>query len=209
MFDSGVAVEDHADVHVVERSAFGDDHHPELATCFDDHLPGVSPLLVVALHGERANRLEPPQMRQRILVGFHHRLDWRFGAIEDGAGREEPRPELPSRTDHLGVREDRGRRGRRIVRRGHAVRQVGHERPARLGENPLVLAVDVRMHVDNARHDGLALDVDAGGAGWNTHASRRPDCRDVIPLDQDRRVVDDGLSRADRDHPRSDERDCP
>ena len=209
MFDPRVAVEDHADVHVEERPALGNDHHLELATRLDDHLPGVAPLLVVTLHAERTHGLEPPQVGQRILVGLDHCLDRRFGAIEDRAGREEARPELVPRANHLDVREDRCRRGRRIVRGRHAVRQVGHQRPACLRENTVTLAVDVSVHVNHARHDGLALDVDTGGAGRNTHASRRPDCRDAIALDHHRRVVEERLARPNRDDSRPDERDCP
>ena len=39
--------------------------------------------------------------------------------------------------------------------------RLRHQRPARLRENPVVFPADMRVNVDDARHDRLAGDVDA------------------------------------------------
>ena len=97
VLDAGVAVLDHRLVVIEQRAALGHDHHPQLARRLEDHLPRVAPLLVVALHAEGAGRLHPPHVHQRVVVGVDHRLERRLGAVEDRAGREEPRPELRAR----------------------------------------------------------------------------------------------------------------
>ena len=83
VLDAGVTVEHVRLVHVEERAALGHDHHLQLARGLDDHLPRVAALLVVALHAERAHRLLPSQVRQRIVVGLDDRLERRFGAVQD------------------------------------------------------------------------------------------------------------------------------
>ena len=69
VLDAGVAVDDHRLVDVEQRPALGHDHHLQLARRLDDHLARVAALLVVALDAERADRLQPSQVRQRIVVG--------------------------------------------------------------------------------------------------------------------------------------------
>ncbi len=198
MLDAGVAVEDLRLVHVEQRAAFRHDHHLELPPGLDDHLPHVPALLVVALDGERADGFLPPQVRDRVFVALDGRLDRQLGAVEHGAGREEPRPELGAAANHLRVGEDGLAVVRRIVRRGHAEREIGRQRPARLREQPARLAGDVPVHVDDPRHDGLAADVDPADVRRHRNRRRRPDRGDAIVLDQNRRVLDDAGRALDR-----------
>ena len=143
VLDAGMAVLNHRLVVVEQRAAFGDHQHLQLAGRLEDHLARVAPFLVVALDAEGAGRLHPPQVHQRIVVGVDHRLVRRFGAVEDGAGGEQPRPELEPGADHLAVGEHRLGVVRRIVRGGDAERQIGGERPARLRQDAARFTADV------------------------------------------------------------------
>ena len=130
-------------------------------------------------------------MRQRIVVGLDDSLEGSLGAVEDRAGREQPRPELRAGANQLRVREHRFAVVRRIVRRRHAERQIGHQRPARLREQPARFAADVSVNVDDARHDRLARDVDTPRAGRDRRRRRRSDRRDPVAFDDDGAVLDD------------------
>ena len=99
-------------------------------------------------------------MRQRVLVRVDDRLERRLGAVQDCAGRVEPRTELGAGTNELGIREHRFRVVRRIVRRRDAEGEVRDERPRGLRENAVVLAIHVGVGVDDARNDRLAAHLD-------------------------------------------------
>ena len=111
------------------------------------------------------DRLQPPQVRQRVVVGVHRRLEVGLRAVEDAARRIQPRTQLQARANHLGVREHHLEIVRRIVQRRDAEREVGQERPRRARGNAVALGADVRVRVDEARDDRLAADVDAARAG--------------------------------------------
>jgi hypothetical protein len=57
VLDARVPVEHLRVVHVEQRASLRDDHHFQLARRLDDHLPRVTPLLVVTLDRKRADRL--------------------------------------------------------------------------------------------------------------------------------------------------------
>jgi hypothetical protein len=88
------------------------------------------------------------------------RLERSLRAVEDRAGREDARPTIFPPSPSRSRRRSRGV-VRRIVQRGHA------ERERRVRVDPALLRDDllrahraVPVHVDDARHDGLARGVD-------------------------------------------------
>ena len=180
----------HRHVRVDQRSAFGHHHHPQLARRLDDHLARVPPALVVALHAERAHGLHALQVLLCALVVVHDRLEAAFGAVEDRAGREEPRTQLEAGPDHLGVGEHHLGVVRRIVRCGHAERQVGHEGPVGLRGDAAALAPHVRVHVDDARHDGLAGGVHHMGPFGHVDVARAAHCGDAVAFHDHGAVFD-------------------
>ena len=105
---------------------------------------------------------------------------------------------------------------RRIVRRRHAEREVGRERPARLREQAARLAADVRR--GRRRCPGMIVlprDVDALRAGRHrdrrrgpTAVMRLPSTMTVRVLDHAGRALDrTGVEAGHRDDARADERD--
>ena len=104
------------------------------------------------------------------------------------------RPELHPGADQLGVAEHGLGVVRRIVRRRDAEREVGQERPAGLREDAVPFAADVRVRVDDARHDRLAAHVDLLRAGRDRDAAA--DGGDAVAFDDDGAVLDDGVAGA-------------
>jgi hypothetical protein len=73
VLDPGVAVDDHRHVVVKQRAALGHHHHPELARRGEHLLALLATRLVVALDRERADRLEPAQVRKRASSSWRSR----------------------------------------------------------------------------------------------------------------------------------------
>ncbi len=94
-----------------------------------------------------------------------------------------------ARFDHVAIREHIGRGGLRIARGRDAVGEVREIFPdLRLVDAPG--RPDVRVHVDQPRHDRLAGDVDRSHACRCLQLTAAADLLDPVVLDQDVAVLD-------------------
>ena len=122
-----------------------------------------------------------------------------------GPGAEDARADHLAGLDQVAVRKHVGRRRLRIARRRHAVGEVRQVLPdLRLVDVPC--RPDVRVDVDQARHDRLAGDVDRSRAGRHRDLAARPDGHDAVVPDDDVAVVDD-LGAFHRDDARAAQHD--
>ena len=78
------------------------------------------------------------------------------------------------------------------MRGGHAIGEVGVVGPVLLRRRAVEEVIGVRVHIDDARHDGLALHVDAAGTGRHADFAARTDGADPVAVDDDRAVLNDG-----------------
>src|ERR1700761_266112 len=84
-------------------------------------------------------------------------------------------------TDHLAgvyqvlIREGVVTEGLRISARRHPVSQIGEERPALEIEHIATNLHPMRMDVDDARHDGRAIDLNRFCSGGNLERAGRAD----------------------------------
>src|SRR6266542_5463943 len=148
VLDARVPVHDHRHVVLEERSPLGNDHHLEFPRGGEDLLPLLAPRLVVALDAEGANRLHALQVRSGVVEALDLHLDVPAGAVEDRAGREEPRRADDPRARHLARGEELCRVVRRIVRGRDTEGEPGVRGPVLLGDDAVGAesAVPVRVH---------------------------------------------------------------
>ena len=155
VLEAGVAIDNLRQVQLEVEPAFERRHQLLLLRGHDDPLP----LLAVARHVQLDRLRVPvlavtPQDVLRVLEA----LDV-VAANTPGPVPRHARPEHLPGLDQVAIREDVGRRRLRIARRRHAVGEVGEVLPdLRLVHVPR--RPDVRVHVDETRHDGLAGHVD-------------------------------------------------
>ncbi len=161
-------------------AALGVHAHVELPGRLDHLLPLVPAGLVVAFDGKGANGLHPAQVRAGVVEAVDHGLEIAVGTVEDGAGGEDPRPYHVPRLHHLRLAKHHLRVGGGVVGGGDAVGQVGVVGPLLLRAHALPEGAQVRVHVHEARHDGLTGGVDGFGAGGDGDLPGRADGQDPV-----------------------------
>ena len=165
MLKRRIAVGDQIDVHPEQRSALGHHQHVLGPRRGNNLLTLFAARLVVVLHRYAALILDPADMGQRVLVAVDPGVDaGRFGAVDDLAGREDPRREQRASALALRSREDRTGAGRWVVDRPHAHRQFLHCRPILLRHQIAHPLRAMGMRIDEPGHDGFAGGVDHRGA---------------------------------------------
>ena len=152
-----IAVGDQRHVHPEQRPALGDDLHILAPGGLDHLLALLAARLVVILDAARALRLQPPDVRQRIVEAVDLGIDvGRLGAVDDLAGREDARADDLAGPLQLGRGEDLARPRRRVVDRGRAEREILVQRPILLRDDFVVALRAVGVGVDQPGDDRLA-----------------------------------------------------
>jgi hypothetical protein len=167
----------------------------------------------VELHVVDARRRLRPDGEADLLLGQPR-------VRQDLAGGEDARPEDATAGDVVAQGDGRAhRRGAGVTnrrdppRQGNAQQPLGQRTVVRAVERPRVVATvshrpgrDVVMHVDEARRDDVAGEVEHPRPARNRGARRRPDRQDAPAPDQDRGVAE-RLIAAAVEHRDMDERD--
>ena len=186
-----VAVRDQVHVHAVERPTFGHDLHV-FETCRLDHLLALlAARLIVVLDRMAALRLQPPDMRQRIVEAVDLRINVRRPrAVNDFAGRIDARGNDQPGALHFRRGKDLARPVRWVVNRGGSQSEVLDHRPVGLRDQFPRPRRAMRVRIDQAGDDRLTCDVDRGRASRNLHAGARTDRGDAVVTHDDHAVVD-------------------
>ena len=174
VFDSRIAIGNEVHVHAEQRTALCHHQHVFRTGGGDDLLALFTPRLIVVLDRNTALRLDPLDVRQRILVTVDAGINaGGLGPVHDFRSRKDTRCQHVAGLLPLRGGEDHAGAGRRIVDRGRTHRQVLDERPVLLRHQVAHTLRTMRMGIHQPRHDGLARSVDhrralryLDGRGW-------------------------------------------
>ena len=204
-----IAVGDQRHVHAEQRAALGHHQHILLTGSLDHLLALFAARLVVILDAVAALGLEAPDMGERVVEIVDLGIDiGRLGTIDNLPGGEDAGSEDQPGALHLAGDENLARAAGGIVDGGRSERQILNQRPVLLRHQFIRTFRTVGMGVDQARHDGLAGDIDGFRSGGDADLPGGTDRKDTVVLDDDHAIVDNAaVGFRHGDDPRAGERD--
>ena len=163
MLDTGVPVGHHVEIHVVEGTPFGDDHHAFASRCLGELLALLAPRLNIAFDADGALHFQASDVSAGIIQRIDSGPAIAFGPIHDFCGRIGAWREYAPGASVFGRSEHAYRLTGRVVHRGHAERQMSQRGPVLLRHDEILGVRSMRVGVDQARHDSLAVKIDHYG----------------------------------------------
>lgn len=193
VFDAGVSVEDHAEVHFEMSATFGEDEDLFFVSGADHPLALLSGGLHIAFDGERAKGFKASDVLSGVFKAADHGFLLDLGPVEDEACGEDARPDGHPCADALGKREDQFGTCGRIVCCGHAIRKIGVVLRDLLGVDIKGVVMEMGVCIDEAGGGGLPFHVDDTGIWGDGDRRCRSHRKDLIALSEDRAVGKDAL----------------